>query len=310
MRRWLLSILVLVGATLCLSVPSFGTALQVTGGYWELDLYLDPGDPMSPVEKEEKYVADISVLKDKPPASLGGGSLSNSINAEAFDSGGNKVLNAAADYYISAFEIKAGRHPVVEAALQAAGDGPFYPGGQRLPIQFSPHNPTPFIIPDQISPLLQVLQQFHHKERMAAGLLVQGLPKTRIEPVRFCVQQAIDQRCGEFLVEFRQGKGQQRPARLRAHRRQVAEIDGQRLVADIPGVGIGEEMHARVQGIGGDHRRFPGGDFQDRGVVADAQPQSSAATGSFTDAVDEFEFSHWAVPCLAQSGDGESAACV
>ena len=68
-----------------------------------------------------------------------------------------------------------------------------------------------------------------------------------------------------------QGDAKQRVARERAHGSEVGEVHGERLVANAAGVGIGEEMHALDQHVGG-HRGLPaGGGVDQRGVVAHAE---------------------------------------
>ena len=77
------------------------------------------------------------------------------------------------------------------------------------------------------------------------------------------------------LVTRRQGQRKQEPGRLGAHRREVAEVDGQGLVADRARVGAGRKMHALDQCIGA-HREVLAGGRPEQGRVV-ANPEQAAA---------------------------------
>ncbi len=73
-------------------------------------------------------------------------------------------------------------------------------GRQILPLHGPGGNPTTLGIFHQDSPRLQVAQQFHGKERMAAGVAEQGLPKGRIQPVGFRIEEGIHKFTPGLLV--------------------------------------------------------------------------------------------------------------
>ena len=71
-----------------------------------------------------------------------------------------------------------------------------------------------------------------------------------------------------------QRQRQQRQARRGAHRRQVAQVDGERAMAD--GVGRREaaiEVHAFDDGVDGEDLELVALRLDDRGIVADADEQ-------------------------------------
>jgi hypothetical protein len=90
------------------------------------------------------------------------------------------------------------------------------------------------------------------------------------------------------FIGVRQGGGQRRPARPRAHRRHVGDIHREGLPAEVRGVGVGQEMRALHQHVGGDHQFLTG-----RGAIsAPSSPTPSSVWESAARemARDEFEF--------------------
>ena len=70
---------------------------------------------------------------------------------------------------------------------------------------------------------------------------------------------------------------QQRPARRRAHRRQIRQVDRQRLVAERLGFGVREEMAALDEHVDR-HGEFAAGRWRDeRRIVADADARALRA---------------------------------
>ena len=70
-------------------------------------------------------------------------------------------------------------------------------------------------------------------------------------------EKALAERADPGLVRRRQAAGQQGPARFSAHRGEIGHIDGERLPAQLKGVGIGKKMRSRHQHVRADRKRHP-----------------------------------------------------
>jgi len=71
------------------------------------------------------------------------------------------------------------------------------------------------------------------------------------------------------LVGVGQGDREQEPARVGAHRREVREVHRERLGAEAPRVGAGQEVRALGERVGGEREDQPGRRLQECAVVAD-----------------------------------------
>ena len=76
-----------------------------------------------------------------------------------------------------------------------------------------------------------------------------------------------------------QRAGEQRPARRRAHRRHVGQVDRERLVAELLRIDVGEEMPAVDQHVDGHRELAARRGREQRRVVADAQMHRAARGG-------------------------------
>ena len=91
-------------------------------------------------------------------------------------------------------------------------------------------------------------------------------------------------------------------ARRRAHRRQVAQVGGERLVPDVGGGGVGAvEVDSLHQGVRGHDGQGAAVRLEDGGVVPDAGHHAGGARAyPFPDALND--------GVLAEIGDGGGAA--
>ena len=80
------------------------------------------------------------------------------------------------------------------------------------------------------------------------------------------------------LAHLGQRQREQCPGGLGAHRREIAQVDGERLVPDRPARRAGEEVPALHQRVGRRDERAPRGHVEQRRVVADAEQHVAAAS--------------------------------
>jgi len=99
------------------------------------------------------------------------------------------------------------------------------------------------------------------------------------------------------MVGLRKRERERRPARLRAHRGEVAEVHGQRAVAEQRGRDAVREMHARDQRVDGDGHEAVHGEH--RGVVADADQDIRVAARPREIALDDLELADHAFASAA-----------
>ena len=117
-----------------------------------------------------------------------------------------------------------------------------------------------------------------------------GVAADQRDIVRFSqFAEAVEEPVHPVRVGLGQRQRQRRPGRSRTHRRQVAEVDGQRLEADVGGRGVGGEMHAGHQRVGTPRQAHALGRLQQRGIVADAQQHVGARAGAGADTLDQRE---------------------
>ena len=124
-------------------------------------------------------------------------------------------------------------------------------------------------------------------------------PRIAVRCARGVAQKAVEKPVEEGARQAaRQRQRQQRRARLGAHRRHVAEIDGERAVPD--GVGRHEraiEVDALDQRVGREHLAAPARRLHDGGIVAGADVHPGGDLEAADDALDE--------RLLAEFSDGE-----
>ncbi len=91
------------------------------------------------------------------------------------------------------------------------------------------------------------------------------------------------------LIGLRQADREQRPLRRRAHRREVGQVDGERLVTERARLGIGREVPPFDQHVGGDRELEAGVRAQQGAVVADPDQRALALRRPLEVTADEVE---------------------
>ncbi|OIQ72561.1 hypothetical protein GALL_458090 [mine drainage metagenome] len=106
-----------------------------------------------------------------------------------------------------------------------------------------------------------------HAQGAARGVAADQLD---IEVIR-AFEQAVGKGGQPGFVSLRQRDREQGPARQGSHGGEVGKVDRQRFPAELARIGVGEEVRARYQHVGGDGQFHAGGGCQQCGIVADAQ---------------------------------------
>jgi len=103
-------------------------------------------------------------------------------------------------------------------------------------------------------------------------------------------EQALRKTVQPVAVGFRQRQRQREADRARAHRRQVGQVDGQRLVAQPHGIFTGKEVAAFHQHVGRNGGLQAGSGRDQRAVVADAERGADGVVRALEVFLDEVEF--------------------
>ncbi len=93
-------------------------------------------------------------------------------------------------------------------------------------------------------------------------------------------------------VAVGQRPGQQRPPGRRAHRRDVGEVHGQRLVPERLGIDVGQEVPARDQHVHRHRQLLPRRRHEERRIVADAKRDGRRSRRTREETRDQLEFVH------------------
>lgn len=83
---------------------------------------------------------------------------------------------------------------LAQALLQAPDallDDALDPSRKGCPIESRPLHPTALVVADQVAPLLHGAQQLDGKERVPAGVMVEGLAKSLIQSVGLGVENGV-----------------------------------------------------------------------------------------------------------------------
>ena len=116
-----------------------------------------------------------------------------------------------------------------------------------------------------------------------------------ISSTSYCARERVEaeHECSEPCGIGRwQRAGEQHEARQRTHRREVGQVDGERLVAERPRIGVREEMPALDEHVDR-HDVFHAGRRRDDGaVVADADAHVGVARRAAEVALDQLELIH------------------
>ena len=109
-------------------------------------------------------------------------------------------------------------------------------------------------------------------------------------------QQAVRKIPQPGVVGVGQGQRQGEAQRAGAHGGQVAQVDGERLVAEGLRGDVGEKVAALDQHVAGDGELVAGAGLEQGAVVADAQGHRRAASGALEVAPDQLELTHASGP--------------
>ncbi len=112
--------------------------------------------------------------------------------------------------------------------------------------------------------------------------------------------------CG---IGIRQCAGEQREPRQRAHRGQVGQVDGERLVPQRARIAAREKVPILDQHVDGDDVLHAGRRREHRTVVADADPHVRIARLAPEKAVDQLELIHHAKPRALPRREAAARAC-
>ncbi len=113
-------------------------------------------------------------------------------------------------------------------------------------------------------------------------------------------EEALRERGDPFFVGIRERDCEQRPARVGAHRGEIREIDGERLVPELARIRPREEMASGEQHVGRDRKNHPGLGREQGAVVAHSEHCARRRPGEIL--ADDLELGGHVVQAFLSSG--------